>query len=129
MRFPLSPVSVFAAIVAVALSACSWFAPYRIDVRQGNYIDETMLTQLKPGMTREQVRFVLGSPLVTDVFREDRWDYVYRFKFGNGDVEQRAITVFFVKDRFDHMEGDIEPYKGEHAETGARVIEVPRLKN
>jgi outer membrane protein assembly factor BamE len=130
MRFPLISVSAFAVAVAFTLPACSFFAPYRIDVRQGNYIDESMLAQLKPGMTREQVRFVLGSPLVADVFRSNRWDYVYRFKPGHGDVRQRAISVFFVNDQFDRVEGDAALVENaQPAETRTRVIEVPRPKD
>jgi len=128
MRLTLSLSSVLAAVAAVlTLTACT---PYRVDVRQGNHIDEAMLAQLQPGMTREQVRFALGSPLVADVFRTDRWDYVYRFKSGRGGkVEQRAISVFFVNDKLDRIEGDIEPPSGrEVSESGARIIEVPGTK-
>jgi outer membrane protein assembly factor BamE len=115
---------------AFALTACSFFAPYRIDIRQGNYIDDAMLEQLKPGMTREQVRFALGSPLVADVFHSDRWDYVYRFKPGNrSKVEQRAIAVFFIDDKLDRVEGDITPADGgRESESRARVVEVPKPK-
>jgi len=123
--------SIFAAIaVAFALSACSFFAPYSIDIRQGNYIDESMLAQLKPGMTREQVRFALGSPLVTDAFHSDRWDYIYRFKPGNSSkAEQRAVSVFFVNDKLDRVEGDIAPPDGkEVTEPQVRVVEVPSAK-
>jgi outer membrane protein assembly factor BamE len=132
MRPTPSFASVFAAIAAaLALTACSFFAPYRIDIRQGNYIDDAMLEQLKPGMTREQVRFALGSPLVADVFHSDRWDYVYRFKPGNRDKEeQRTVSVFFVNDKLDRVEGDITPASGDKAaEPRARVIEVPKAKN
>jgi len=131
MRLSLSLPSVFAAIaVALALTACSFFAPYRIDIRQGNYVDEAMLAQLKPGMTRDQVRFVLGTPLVADVFHSDRWDYVYRFKAGrSGKVEQRAISVFFVNDKFNRVEGDTEPPEGKEVmEPRAKIIEVPQAK-
>ncbi|MDR2093694.1 MAG: outer membrane protein assembly factor BamE [Azoarcus sp.] len=115
---------------ALVLSACSWFAPYRIDVRQGNYIDETMLAQLKPGMTRDNVRFVLGSPLVADVFRNDRWDYIYRFKPGHGEAWQRTISVFFNGDKFDRVEGDLTPPEGAQAAgPRSRVIEVPKAKD
>ena len=72
-----------AALVATGLVAgCSFDSvvgvvdPYRIDVRQGNYVDQEMLSQLRRGMSRDQVRYVLGSPLVVDMFRTDRWDYV-----------------------------------------------------
>jgi outer membrane protein assembly factor BamE len=130
MRHTLSLASVLAVIAAtLALTACSFFAPYRIDIRQGNYIDDAMLEQLKPGMTREQVRFALGSPLVVDVFHSDRWDYVYHFKSGSGNkMEQRAVAVFFVDDKLDRVEGDITPDDGKESESRARVIEIPRAK-
>ncbi|MDR0701524.1 MAG: outer membrane protein assembly factor BamE [Azoarcus sp.] len=129
--FASSILPTFAALIgAVALSACSWFAPYRIDVRQGNYVDEAMLAQLKPGMTRDNVRFVLGSPLVADVFRNDRWDYVYRFKPGRGEAKQRTISVFFNGDKFDRVEGDLTPPEGgQAAEPRSRVIEVPKVED
>jgi len=132
MRPAFSFPSVFAAIAfAFALSACSFFAPYSIDIRQGNHVDDSMLAQLKPGMTREQVRFALGSPLVVDVFHSDRWDYIYRFKSGkSGKVEQRTVSVFFVNDKLDRVEGDIASADGkEVAEPGVRVIEVPKAKD
>jgi outer membrane protein assembly factor BamE len=131
MRSALSLSSVLAAIaVALTLSACNFFAPYRIDVRQGNYVDDAMLAQLQTGMTREQVRFVLGTPLVADVFHSERWDYVHRFRSGrSGKVEQRAISVFFVNDKLARVEGDTSPPDGkEVTEPRARIIEVPAKK-
>ena len=132
MRPVLSLRSVFAAIAAaLALTACSFFAPYRIDIRQGNYVDDAMLAQLKLGMTREQVRFALGSPLVADVFHSDRWDYIYRFKPGNGKKEkQRLVSVFFSNDKLSRVESDTDPAEGNET-TGdrARIIEVPRAKD
>jgi outer membrane protein assembly factor BamE len=123
----------------VLVSGCSFdpivsrVNPYRIDIRQGNYVDQAMVAQLKRGMSRDQVRFVLGSPLVSDVFRNDRWDYVYRFKSGKGEVEQRVLAVFFVDDRLDHLDGDVvtgDPVAASQAEQGqgARTIEVPPAK-
>ena len=105
--------------------------PYRIDVRQGNYVDQDMVSQLKRGMSREQVRFVLGSPLVVDMFRKDRWDYVYRFKPGSGQPEQRLISVFFVDDRLDHVEGDVQGGNAAPAAASerSRVVEVPPAKD
>ncbi|ENO90052.1 outer membrane protein assembly factor BamE [Thauera linaloolentis] len=123
-----------AAFLATSLLAgCSFDSivgvvdPYRIDVRQGNYVDQDMVSQLKRGMTRDQVRFVLGSPLVVDMFRKDRWDYVYRFKPGSGQPEQRVISVFFVDGQLDHVEGDVQ--SGSEASAApaerSRVVEVP----
>ena len=121
---------------ASLLAGCSFGSiadrvnPYRIDVRQGNYVDQAMVAQLKRGMSRDQVRFVLGSPLVTDVFRTDRWDYVYRFKPGRGELEQRTISVFFVDDRLDRVEGDVSGGDASAAlesqqAARSRVVEVP----
>lgn len=116
------------------LSACSftgvtdWVDPYRIDVRQGNFVDQDMVSQLRKGMTRDQVRFVLGSPLVVDAFRPDRWDYVYMFRPGRGEVEQRVISVFFEGDLLDRVEGDVAAGDGvvaAPAPSRSRVVEVP----
>ena len=123
-----------AAILASSLLAgCSFDSivgvvdPYRIDVRQGNYVDQEMVSQLKRGMSRDQVRFVLGSPLVVDMFRKDRWDYVYRFKPGSGAAEQRVISVFFVDEQLHHVEGDVVGEGGAPAAAAerSRVVEVP----
>ncbi len=103
--------------------------PYRIDIRQGNYVDQEMVAQLKKGMTREQVRFVLGTPLIVDAFHADRWDYVYLFKPGGGEPEQRVVSVFFEDDRLERVDGDVvagDP-QGEAAaqrEQRSRVVEI-----
>ncbi len=120
-------------LVTSLLAGCSFDSivgvvdPYRIDVRQGNYVDQDMVSQLKRGMSRDQVRFVLGSPLVVDMFRRDRWDYVYRFKPGAGEAEQRVISVFFVDDRLDHVDGDVQGGADASATRSerTRVVEVP----
>lgn len=101
--------------------------PYRIDVRQGNYVDQEMIGRVKKGMTRDQVRFALGTPLMIDAFHPDRWEYVYRFQPGRGETEQRVISVFFIDDRVDHIEGDVQAGEGQSATAQAprsRVIEI-----
>lgn len=85
----------------------SVLAPYRIDIQQGNVITQDMLSKLKAGMTRSQVRFVLGSPLVVDPFRGDRWDYVSSFQKQGKEVERRRITVIFEDDKLVRIEGDV----------------------
>lgn len=135
----MSPYLPAALLASSLLMGCSFdnvasaVNPYRIDVRQGNYVDQEMISRLRRGMTRDQVRFVLGSPLVVDLFRTDRWDYVYRYRPGSGAAEQRVISVFFVDDLLDHVEGDVQAAgaSGEGAEDGvpgsarSRVVEVP----
>jgi outer membrane protein assembly factor BamE len=92
--------------------------PYRIDIQQGNYLSQEMVSQLKKGMTREQVRFVLGTPLVADIFHADRWDYVYYRELQDGRKEQRNISVFFVQDKLDRVAGDVVP----KAEAGSDAL-------
>lgn len=97
----------------VALGACSvkpgFFNEYKIDVQQGNVLGQEMVAQLKPGQTRDQVRFLLGTPLIADMFHQQRWDYVYRFQNGrSGAVETRRMAVFFDADgRLERVDGDV----------------------
>jgi outer membrane protein assembly factor BamE len=81
--------------------------PFKIDIRQGNYVSQEMVVQLKPGQTKDQVRFILGTPLVMDVFHADRWDYVYRFQPGRGEVQQRRLVVFFQDNQLVRVSGDV----------------------
>jgi outer membrane protein assembly factor BamE len=92
--------------------------PFRIDVRQGNYVSQDMVAQLKPGQTKDQVRFILGTPLIVDAFHADRWDYVYRFQPGRGEVEQRRLVVYFQDNRLVRVAGDV--VAGEAGEAPAR---------
>lgn len=105
------------ATLAVALAGCStvsnyvpgFIKPYKADIQQGNWLTQQQVATLRQGMTREQVRFALGSPTLTNIFRADRWDYPYRFTPGNGTPEDRVFTVFFVNDRLDRWAGDPQP--------------------
>ncbi|GAB1459384.1 outer membrane protein assembly factor BamE [Thauera sp.] len=128
--------SLLAALIVSSglLAGCSFDSvvglvdPYRIDVRQGNYVDQEMVAQLRRGMTRDQVRYVLGSPLVVDMFRTDRWDYVYRFRPGSGEAQQRVISLFFAGDVLERIEGDVAAASGEpvaQPQQRSRVVEIP----
>jgi outer membrane protein assembly factor BamE len=83
---------------------------YKIDVQQGNVLSQEMVAQLKPGQTREQVRFILGTPLLTDIFHQQRWDYVYSYRNGRtGEVEARRFSVYFDKNnRLEKASGDVD---------------------
>lgn len=83
--------------------------PYRMVIQQGNFISQEMVAQLKPGMTKEQVRFVLGTPLVTDIFHSDRWDYVYYRELAAGAREQRNLSVIFEGGKLTRVIGDLLP--------------------
>lgn len=106
--------------------------PFKIDVRQGNYVSQDMVAQLKPGQTKDQVRFILGTPLIVDAFHTDRWDYVYRFQPGRGPLEQRRLIVYFEDNRLVRVGGDV--VAGAAGETPARPpmqtleIENPKAK-
>lgn len=90
----------------LTLAGCSIMPSilYRIDVQQGNVVTEEMLEKLKPGMTKSQVLFVLGSPLIVDAFRDNRWDYVYLLREKGDLVEQKRMTLFFDHDNLIKIE-------------------------
>lgn len=90
------------------LSAC-FLAPHKVDLQQGNYVDQEMVSKLKLDMTREQVLFAMGTPLVIDPFHPNRWDYVYLTGVA-GDVSRvRGITLEFADDRLVRISGDVVP--------------------
>ena len=82
---------------------------YKIDIQQGNYVTQDMVAKLKPGMTRSQVRFALGTPLIADPFHPDRWDYVYVLHKKGQLVAQRRIIAVFKDDKLVRIEGDVVP--------------------
>ena len=89
-------------------AGCGALTPYRMEIQQGNYVTQEMAAQLKPGLTRDQVRFVMGTPLVADIFHEERWDYVFvRQRANSKDVEHRRIAVFFEDGKLARVDGDI----------------------
>jgi outer membrane protein assembly factor BamE len=84
--------------------------PYRPDVQQGNVVTKEMADQLAAGMTRDQVRFLMGTPALVSVFHQDRWDYVYLLKRGKGsEVQSRRLTVHFKDNRVERFESDEMP--------------------
>ena len=96
--------------LALLLGACAlpdFMAPYRIDIQQGNYITQEMVSQLKPGMSKEQVRAVLGTPLLTDIFHAERWDYVYWREQSDGKRESRKLVVYFDGGKLARLAGDV----------------------
>ncbi|RDE18979.1 outer membrane protein assembly factor BamE [Motiliproteus coralliicola] len=104
----------------ISLSGCSSIESYipeggffpgvhKIDVQQGNLITQEMVNKLKPGMTRSQVRYIMGSPIVTDTFTQNRWDYFYSLKPGYGELEQKRLTLYFEDDKLVQMDGDYRP--------------------
>ncbi len=85
--------------------------PYRTDLPQGNYLTREQVDQVHAGMSRDQVRFILGTPLLSDVFHTDRWDYVFMFKHPSGQTERRRVTVHFDKDTVASIDADPLPLR------------------
>lgn len=101
-------------ILIPALLACSTLAidvplVYKIDINQGNIIDQEMINQLRPNMSKRQVIYILGSPLLIDAFNKNRWDYIQSEQFGSDDRIQQRVALFFEGDRLTHLEGDLVP--------------------
>ena len=82
---------------------------YKIDIPQGNIVSQEMVNQLERGMDKQRVIYVMGTPLLTDVFHQNRWDYVYSFKPGGGERTQRRISLYFENERLVRVEGDVKP--------------------
>jgi outer membrane protein assembly factor BamE len=85
---------------------------YKIDVQQGNVVTQDMLAQLTPGMEKNKVRFIMGTPLLIDAFHQDRWDYVYTTQEGGGSRAQRNVALFFKNDRLERVEGNVKTAQG-----------------
>jgi outer membrane protein assembly factor BamE len=101
---------VFSLLLSSCGSVTSFAFPgvYRLNIPQGNIITQEMVDQLRPGLTKRQVNFILGTPLVKDTFDQDRWDYLYSFQPGGGERVQERLTVFFENDQLTHFVGDFE---------------------
>ena len=91
---------------------------HKIDIQQGNVVTQDMVAKLKPGMSRSQVRFALGTPLIADPFHPDRWDYVYVMHKKGKLVAQRRIVAVFQDDKLVRIEGDIVPAREGDAKAG-----------
>ena len=110
-------------VAAATLAGCStissdgsllgFITPYRMEVVQGNVVTQDMVAQLRPGLTGDQVRTLLGAPLLADVFHANRWDYVFTIRRQGAPAQQRRVTVFFENDRVARFEADCVPTERE----------------
>ena len=99
-------------LLAIAVTGCSTLrfpGVHRITIQQGNVITQSMVDRLRPGMTKSQVRFVLGNPVVDDPLNQARWDYFYSIQVAGGDVIQRKLQLYFIDERLSYFEGDFAP--------------------
>jgi outer membrane protein assembly factor BamE len=90
-------------ILTLVLSACllsgCFLKPHKIDIQQGNFLDQAAISKLKPGMTRSQVRFLMGTPMISDPFHPERWDYMYLDSKGGKLLEEKRVTLYFDGDK------------------------------
>jgi len=116
MRFAII---LFALLCASCTSTIPSIKPYRLDIQQGNVVTSKMMSQLRPGMTKSQVRFILGTPLIQDSFHSNRWDYFYQMRKAGTVIEQRRVILDFENDLLKGVRGDVIPSKGEAEDSSA----------
>ncbi len=135
-RFAGSARLVLAVAVLLGLSACgsldsasgrlaTMISPYKIDIVQGNFVSKEQAAVLRPGMSKLQVRDVLGTPLLVSLFHADRWDYVFTFKRQGAEPQARRFTVYFKGDTLERFEGDNLPTEAEFVaslDSGRRAL-------
>lgn len=119
---------IFAIGSLVACSSLRFPGVYKVRVQQGNYIEKKMVDQLKVGMTRRQVQYVMGTPLLEDTFHTDRWDYLFMVKRGGDVLVDRRFTVFFNDEGLERWETDIEFKDDEEPQSSAEKEEIPDPK-
>ncbi len=105
--------------------------PYKIDIVQGNFVSKEQAAAVKPGMSRAQVRDILGTPLLASVFHAERWDYVFTFKRQGAEPQARKVTVFFKGDVLERVEADALPTEAEFVaslDSGRSFGKVPVLE-
>jgi outer membrane protein assembly factor BamE len=111
-------------LLASAFAALASGCVYRINIQQGNFLDQGAVEQVKAGMTRSQVRYLLGTPMVADSFDKERWDYIYYLKKGRSrHVDSRRVTVYFDGDKVARLD------KPTAAEAAAQDASAAKIKN
>lgn len=112
--------SIFILLILV-ISGCSSFSfpgVHKITIQQGNVITQSMVDKLKPGMTKSQVRFVLGNAIIDDSLDRERWDYIYTIRLGGLAPISKYMSLYFVDDRLSHFEGDYLPTEQQSKASG-----------
>jgi outer membrane protein assembly factor BamE len=111
--FKVIKMRIFLLVLSLLVTACSpslpSIKPYKMPIQQGNLVSSKMMMQLKPGMTKTQVRFVMGTPLINDSFHKDQWDYFYQMEKDGAIIEKRRVILMFEKDLLAKVKGDVIP--------------------
>lgn len=99
------------ALVTLLSAGCStnFFSPHKVSVQQGNFVSQAMVNKLKPGMSKSQVRFVLGTPMIVDTFENDQWHYIYITGSGTDSTTTTRLQVVFSDDKLVEINGDFKP--------------------
>ena len=97
------------ALVLALLGGCGWPRVHKVIVQQGNVITQEMIDKLKPGMTRSQVAYIMGEPVVRNTFNDSRWDYVYTLENPGIYAVSSSVSLFFNNDKLTHFSGDLAP--------------------
>ncbi|HWX79035.1 MAG TPA: outer membrane protein assembly factor BamE [Steroidobacteraceae bacterium] len=110
------------AVLGLAYCLLASGCVYRINIQQGNFLNQSAVDTIKPGMTRSQVRYLLGTPMVADSFNKERWDYIYYLKIGRSrHVDSRRVTVYFEGDKVASLD---KPSAAEAAKQDATAAKV-----
>ena len=111
MRFAIGLAVILACLAQTACTMPRFKLPrvHKVTVQQGNVITQRMVDELKPGLTRSQVAFIMGEPVFRNTFDDDRWDYLYLIEIPGVYKEQKRLTVFFDGDVMTHWDGDFTP--------------------
>lgn len=123
--------SVSSGMSSSAANPVNWITPYKVDVIQGNFVSKEQIEQLQPGMSRDQVKAVLGTPLMASLFHADRWDYVFTLKRQGVEPQSFKYTVFFKDDQLERFSGDAMPSEAEfisRLSTKRKLGAVPPLE-
>jgi len=129
MRKSLFSLILLASLTLVSCSTIMNYIPgvYTIDIQQGNIIDQSMVDQLRPGMNKRQVLYIMGSPMLNNVFHKNRWEYLYSNQPSGEDRVQKQISLFFENDQIVGIQGDFRPSTVPVIKTSSETtIDVPK---
>jgi outer membrane protein assembly factor BamE len=126
--FKVIKMRIFLLVLSLLVTACSpslpSIKPYKMPIQQGNLVTSKMMMQLKPGMTKTQVRFVMGTPLITDSFHKDQWDYFYQMEKDGAIIEKRRVILMFEKDLLAKVKGDVIPANTNKNEDRQEIVPI-----
>lgn len=128
MRYSILFVLVFAAAEVGCGAKLPSVKPFKMEIQQGNLVTSKMLLQLRPGMTRSQVRYIMGTPLIVDSFRDNRWDYFYELHKQGVVVEKRRVILDFDKDALVSVRGDVVPSSDQSAQEGSKAQDISKAE-